>query len=85
MLPDAAQLAYATIAGDVVVAAAYAHELPKFGLPGAVGLKNYAAAYATGLLLARRALTKFGLAEAYEGKEEADGELYTVEVRSGPP
>jgi len=79
------QLAYATIAGDVVVAAAYAHELPKFGLPGACGLKNYAAAYATGLLLARRVLTKFGLAEAYQGKEEADGELYTVEANEEGP
>ena len=74
------QLAYATIAGDVVVAAAYSHELPNYGLPGPCGLKNYAAAYATGLLLARRVLTKFGLAEAYAGKEEADGEMYTVEV-----
>jgi hypothetical protein len=44
--------------------AAYAHELPSFGLK--VGLTNYAAAYCTGLLLARRVLTKFGLAETYE-------------------
>lgn len=26
------QIAYATVAGDVVVAAAYAHELPRYGL-----------------------------------------------------
>ena len=44
--------------------AAYSHELPRYGLK--VGLTNYAAAYCTGLLLARRVLTKFGLAEAYE-------------------
>ena len=34
---------YSTIAGDVVVAAAYSHELPEYGL--SVGLTNYAAAY----------------------------------------
>ena len=57
---------YATIAGDVVVAAAYSHELPEFGLK--VGLTNYAAAYATGLLVARRVLTKLGLAETYQAR-----------------
>jgi large subunit ribosomal protein L5e len=34
------------------MAAAYAHELPNYGIK--VGLTNYAAAYCTGLLLARR-------------------------------
>ena len=58
------QIQYATIAGDIVVAAAYAHELPHFGLKQ--GLTNYAAAYCTGLLLARRVLTKFGLADTYK-------------------
>eukprot|EP00873_Tetraselmis_striata_P027893 jgi/Tetstr1/448157/TSEL_035449.t1 len=79
------QLAYATVAGDVIVAAAYAHELPNYGLPGKCGLKNYAAAYATGLLLARRVLAKFGLDKAYEGKEEADGEMYSVEPNEEGP
>lgn len=32
--------------------AAYSHELPKYGVK--VGLTNYASAYCTGLLLARR-------------------------------
>jgi large subunit ribosomal protein L5e len=81
----AAQLAYATLAGDVIVAAAYAHELPNYGLPGPCGLKNYAAAYATGLLLARRVLAKFGLDKAYAGKEEADGEMYSVEPNEEGP
>uniref|UniRef100_A0A8R7P2V5 Uncharacterized protein n=1 Tax=Triticum urartu TaxID=4572 RepID=A0A8R7P2V5_TRIUA len=36
-----AQIVYATIAGDVVMAAAYSHELPCYGLE--VGLTNYAA------------------------------------------
>lgn len=47
-----AQIAYAKIEGDVVVCAAYSHELPRYGV--SVGLTNYAAAYCTGLLLARR-------------------------------
>ncbi len=46
------QIAYAKIEGDQIVCAAYSHELPKYGI--AVGLTNYAAAYCTGLLLARR-------------------------------
>uniref|UniRef100_A0A453LPK7 Ribosomal protein L5 eukaryotic C-terminal domain-containing protein n=1 Tax=Aegilops tauschii subsp. strangulata TaxID=200361 RepID=A0A453LPK7_AEGTS len=36
-----AQIVYATIAGDIVMAAAYSHELPRYGLE--VGLTNYAA------------------------------------------
>jgi large subunit ribosomal protein L5e len=78
-----AQVAYATVAGDVVVAAAYSHELPRYGLE--VGLTNYAAAYCTGLLLARRVLTKFGLADAYQGQEEATGEDYNVEEAEDGP
>ncbi len=47
-----------------MVAAAYSHELTNYGL--SVGLTNYSAAYATGLLVARRVLTKFNLAEHYK-------------------
>jgi large subunit ribosomal protein L5e len=36
-----AQIVHATIAGDIVMAAAYSHELPRYGLE--VGLTNYAA------------------------------------------
>ncbi|CAH6792758.1 unknown_gene_583 [Phodopus roborovskii] len=50
-------IAYACIEGDMIVCAAYAHELPKYGVK--VGLTNYAAAYCTGLLLARRLLNRF--------------------------
>ena len=46
------QIAYARLEGDKIVAAAYSHELPRYGVK--VGLTNYAAAYCTGLLLARR-------------------------------
>lgn len=78
-----AQIVYASIAGDVVVSAAYAHELPSFGLK--VGLTNYSAAYTVGLLLARRVLTKFGLADTYKGSEAPDGTDYNVEeVEDGP-
>lgn len=77
------QIVYSSIAGDVVVAAAYSHELPQYGLK--VGLTNYSAAYATGLLVARRVLTKFGLADTYKGAEEITGEDYNVEaVDDGP-
>ncbi|CAJ1332504.1 unnamed protein product [Effrenium voratum] len=43
------QCVYATLRGDVVVAAASSHELEHFGI--VAGYKNYAAAYATGLLV----------------------------------
>jgi len=61
---------------DVCMLAAYAHELPRYGLT--VGLTNYAAAYCTGLLLARRVNTKLGL--DYEGQAEVDGEEFHVEA-----
>ena len=77
------QIAYATLAGDVVVSAAYSHELPRYGLKA--GFTNYAAAYATGLLLARRTLQKFGLDKVYEGNTEDVGEDYNVDpVDDGP-
>ncbi|VVA22319.1 PREDICTED: 60S ribosomal [Prunus dulcis] len=72
-----AQIVSASIAGDLVLAAAYAHELPSYGLE--VGLTNYAAAYCTGLLLARRVLKKLEMDGEYEGNVEATGEDYSVE------
>ncbi|KAI6173757.1 60S ribosomal protein L5 [Aphelenchoides besseyi] len=72
-----AQIAYSTIAGDVVVNSAYAHELPRYGVK--LGLTNYAAAYCTGLLLARRHLKKLKLDGHYKGAEEVNGEDYNVE------
>lgn len=77
------QIAYARIAGDVIVSSAYAHELPRYGIK--VGLTNYAAAYCTGLLLARRHLKKLGLDGVYKGVEEATGESYNVESEEGHP
>jgi len=72
-----AQIIYATIKGDVVFARADSSELKRFGLTA--GLKNYAAAYATGLLLARRLLKKTGLDAHYKGAAKIDGEDYDVE------
>jgi large subunit ribosomal protein L5e len=71
------QIVYATIAGDKTVTQASSNELTKYGIP--VGHKNYAASYATGLLLARRTLKKFGMDDTFKGKEELDGEEYHVE------
>ncbi|KAI8911171.1 hypothetical protein BC831DRAFT_492596 [Entophlyctis helioformis] len=77
------QIIYAKIQGDVVLAAAYSHELPNYGIK--FGLTNWSAAYATGLLLARRVLQKLGLDEKYEGCVEPDGEYFEVEpVEDGP-
>uniref|UniRef100_A0A1D1XTV4 60S ribosomal protein L5 n=1 Tax=Anthurium amnicola TaxID=1678845 RepID=A0A1D1XTV4_9ARAE len=77
------QVAYSRIEGDKVLCAAYSHELPNYGIK--VGLTNYAAAYCTGLLLARRLLNKLGLDKLYVGTTEVTGEEYNVEgVDDGP-
>lgn len=70
------QIAYATIRGDMIVAQAQSTELAKYGIP--VGYKNYAAAYCTGLLIARRMLKSLGL-DTIKGKEEVDGEDFHIE------
>ena len=72
------QVIYAEIEGDKVMCSASSKELTKYGLT--VGLKNYSAAYCTGLLLARRLLKQVGLAEAYEGNDEPDGEPVSTKV-----
>jgi len=77
------QVAYPRMSGDVVICAAYAHELPKFGVK--VGLTNYAAHYCTGLLLARRLLAKMKLDKLYEGQKEVDGNEYNVEPSEDGP
>jgi len=75
------QIIAADLDHDVVIAAAYAHELPRYGIK--LGLTNYAAAYATGLLLARRINAKFNL--KYEGNTKVDGEDYNVEAAEEGP
>jgi large subunit ribosomal protein L5e len=70
-----AQVFSADMTHDVCIGVAYSHELTAYGVK--VGLTNYAAAYCTGLLLARRINTKFNL--DYEGVDEVDGEDFNVE------
>jgi len=75
------QIVYATLTGDKVLASAYSKELVRFGLKA--GYANYAAAYATGLLVARRVLQKVGLFEQYTGvgdeeEDEVTGEIVSV-------
>jgi len=77
------QIAYARLEGDIVICAAYSHELPRYGVK--VGLTNYAASYCTGLLLARRILQKFNLDTVYEGNDEINGEMYNVEDNDDGP
>ncbi|KAM0278930.1 hypothetical protein ACHAQH_004897 [Verticillium albo-atrum] len=72
------QIVTSEISGDKVFCAAYAHELPAFGIKH--GLTNWSAAYATGLLLARRTLSKLGLDKEFTGVEEADGEFTLTEA-----
>jgi len=69
-----AQIVHATLTSDIVTCAAYSSELPRYGVK--LGLKNYAAAYCTGLLLARRVLQDFGLDKKYEGCTEVTGEWH---------
>jgi large subunit ribosomal protein L5e len=77
------QIVYARIEGDVVLSAAYSHELPRYGVK--VGLTNYASAYATGLLLARRLLKKLNLDKVYAGAKDVNGAEYNVESLDGQP
>jgi large subunit ribosomal protein L5e len=82
------QVVYSLKDSDRIMCCAYSSELPRYGLP--VGLKNYSAAYATGLLCARRLLSKLSvtvdgaeeeekvtLASLYPGTAEVSGEIET--------
>jgi len=71
------QIVYATVKGDRTLCQATSTELENYGVP--VGHTNYAAGYATGLLIARRVLTVMGLADDFTGVEEPDAEEYHIE------
>ena len=73
-----AQIVTSEISGDKIFASAYSHELRAYGITH--GLTNWAAAYATGLLIARRVLKKLGLDEDFAGVEEPDGEYQLTEA-----
>ncbi|KAK8048319.1 hypothetical protein PG994_010049 [Apiospora phragmitis] len=72
------QIVTSEITGDKVFASAYSHELRAYGIEH--GLTNWAAAYCTGLLIARRVLKKLGLDQTFTGVEEADGEYTLTEA-----
>jgi large subunit ribosomal protein L5e len=77
------QIVYATLVGDKVLAQADSSELKRYGLT--VGLKNYPAAYCTGLLVGRRVLQKLKLDDMYTGvgnedDDEVTGEITKVEM-----
>ena len=76
-----AQIVTSEITGDKVFVSAYAHELKAYDITH--GLTNWAAAYATGLLLARRVLKKLKIDEDFVGVEEADGEYKLTEAAEG--
>jgi large subunit ribosomal protein L5e len=65
------QIVYSRIDGDHVMSAAYSHELPRYGVK--LGLTNYSAAYATGLLVTRRLYQKLGMDKLYKGVKVATG------------
>lgn len=71
------QIVYATVVGDRTICQANSSELKRYGIP--CGLKNYAACYATGLLVARRCLKQLGMDGDFKGKDEIDGDEYHVE------
>lgn len=72
----------ADLVGDKTLAVAYSNELKKrYGLKA--GLKNYGAAYATGLLVARRLLASVNMADNYEAVEEVTGEINQTEDDEG--
>jgi len=88
------QIIHSKMIGDFVICAAYAHELPEYGLK--VGLTNWSACYATGLLCARRLYAKLeaevatregrkakskdmsDLSGKFEGVTEPEGEYYNA-------
>merc|ERR1712232_902981 len=71
-----AQVCYSMQKGDFCIAQATSQELTKWGLT--TGFTSYAAAYATGLLVARRVLDKLRLADMFTGVKEVDGKDYDV-------
>jgi len=74
-------IVYSTIQGDHTVAAADSMELKNYGLN--CGLTNYASAYCTGLLTARRLLTLKKMEKMYTGNDKIDGSLYSVQDHIG--
>ncbi|GMR33519.1 hypothetical protein PMAYCL1PPCAC_03714, partial [Pristionchus mayeri] len=73
-----AQIAYSKLGGDVILAAAYSHELPRYGVEG--NFTNHSASYATGLLLACRLLKKL---RGERGEEEEGAAPFRADLDTG--
>merc|ERR1712166_327599 len=71
------QIIFSTMTGDRVLCAAESSELKAHGL--SAGLTNYASAYVTGLLLARRLLKQVGLNDLYKATSDVNGEYFNVD------
>merc|ERR1711904_360841 len=71
-----AQIVYSMHSGDFCMCQATSKDLAKWGLK--TGYTSYSAAYATGLLVARRLLTKLRLADMFKGTKSVDGVDYDV-------
>ena len=65
-----------SVLGDHVLCQAQSRELLRYGLTA--GFTNYAAAYATGLLLSRRLLAKLKLDTLYQGTAKITGQDFDV-------
>jgi large subunit ribosomal protein L5e len=76
------QIAYSTLAGDRILCQATSDELKKYGMT--TGLTSYSAAYATGLLLARKVLAQLKLNDLYKGNDKIDGNDYNVSTTPNP-
>jgi large subunit ribosomal protein L5e len=74
------QIVYATTKGDKVLCQADSSELAQWGLT--TGQSSYAAAYATGLLIARRLLKQLKLDTIYKGAKETNGQDYDVSAEA---
>lgn len=61
---------------------ATSEELKKYGMTA--GLTSYSAAYATGLLLARKILSHLKMDDLYKGNDKVDGNDYNVSVNPNP-
>lgn len=72
------QIIYSNMNGDVVMCSADSTELKNYGLTA--GLTNYAAAYCSGMLLARRLLKQVGLADMYKPNEDINGDYFNVDM-----
>lgn len=71
-----AQIVYSMAKGDFCICQATSKDLQKWGLD--TGYTSYPAAYATGLLVARRLLTTLGIADMFKGIDSEQGKDYDV-------